>query len=192
VWLLVGLGNPGPRYAGTRHNAGFRVLERFAARHGIALDARRFHGHFGEGSAQGERVALLEPHTFMNRAGGAVAAALAGLALDDPSRELILVYDDVDLPFGRLRVRASGSAGGHRGVDHVIATLGRNDFARLRFGVGRPEPAGDTAEWVLEPFSAEEEQALPELLERAADALDAILSQGTPAAMNRYNADPAP
>lgn len=190
--LLVGLGNPGPRYAGTRHNAGFRVLERFAARHGIALDARRFDGHYGEGRAHGERVALLEPQIFMNRAGRAVVAAVAGLALEDAGRDLVLIYDDVDLPFGRLRVRPSGSAGGHRGVGDVVAALGRDDFTRLRFGVGRPQWTGDTAEWVLDSFSEEEERALPALLDRAAEALDTILVEGTLAAMNRHNPDPAP
>lgn len=194
--LVVGLGNPGSRYAGTRHNAGFRVLERFAERLGVALDEERFQGRFGKGwlsASEGpsEAVGLLEPLTFMNRSGAAVAEALAALPVADPARDLLLVVDDVDLPFGRLRLRPSGGAGGQRGLADVIAVLGRQDFPRLRFGIGRPEGGLETAEWVLSSFSSDEASRLSGLVSAASEAIEVALLEGVPAAMNRFNRDPA-
>ena len=141
--LVVGLGNPGSRYAGTRHNAGFRVAECFAARHAIALDSRSFGARFGRGRiptpAGGSLdVGVLEPQEFMNRSGDAVALALSMLPVEDPSRDLLVTLDDIDLPFGRLRLRAGGGAAGHKGLEHLIERLGRSDLPRLRFGIGRP------------------------------------------------------
>ena len=192
--LVVGLGNPGPRYADTRHNVGVRVLERFAGDHGLALDARRFASRFGSGSIAhgGERlaVALLAPETFMNRSGEAVAQAASELELEDVASDLLVVFDDVDLPFGRLRLRPGGSAGGHRGLGDVIERLARNDFARLRFGVGRPAPEQDTVDHVLEAFSAAEQAALPDHIARAARAIEVALCAGVSAAMNEFNRDP--
>jgi PTH1 family peptidyl-tRNA hydrolase len=194
VKLVVGLGNPGPRYADTRHNVGVRVLERFASEHGLALDVRRFGSRFGSGwLASGEpriAVALLAPETFMNRSGEAVAAAIAELGLSDVASDLLVVLDDVDLPFGRLRLRAAGGAGGHRGLADVILHLARHDFARLRFGVGRPAAEQETADHVLEAFSAAEQAVLPDRIERAARAVDAALQLGVATAMNEYNRDP--
>ena len=192
--LVVGLGNPGPRYADTRHNVGVRVLERFASDHGLALDAHRSASRFGSGSIAngGERldVALLAPETFMNRSGEAVAQAAAALELADVAADLLIVFDDVDLPFGRLRLRPSGGAGGHRGLADVIERLARRDFARLRFGVGRPAPEQDTRRHVLEEFSPAEQQALPDHIARAARAIEAALCVGVYAAMNEFNRDP--
>jgi PTH1 family peptidyl-tRNA hydrolase len=192
VKLVVGLGNPGPRYARTRHNVGFRIAECFAARHAIALDSERFGARFGRGriaAPAGESldVGVLEPQGFMNLSGDAVALALAKLPVDDPSHDLMVAFDDVDLPFGRLRLRAGGSAGGHKGLDHLIERLGRSDLPRLRFGVGRPSTPIDVTDWVLQRFSPEEEQALAGLVASAADALDAWLFEGLPIAMNRFN-----
>jgi PTH1 family peptidyl-tRNA hydrolase len=193
VKLVVGLGNPGPRYARTRHNVGFRIAERFAARHAIALDSDRFGARFGRGRiaapAGGDAldVGVLLPQEFMNCSGDAVALALSKLPLEDPARDLMVAFDDVDLPFGRLRLRAGGGAGGHKGLTDVIAKLGRDDLPRLRFGVGRPSTPIDVTDWVLQRFSPEEEQALPRLVDEAADALDASLFEGLTAAMNRYN-----
>ena len=192
--LLVGLGNPGPKYAVTRHNVGVRVLERFAREHGIAFEAERFAGRFGCGRLSGAatplEVALLAPQTFMNRSGAAVAAAIAQLPLADVAQDLLVVFDDVDLPFGRLRLRPSGGAGGHRGLADVIEQLARSDFARLRFGVGRPADGQETTEHVLEAFSVAEQVLLPARIERAARAVDAALRQGVAAAMNEWNRDP--
>ena len=193
MWLVVGLGNPGPRYARTRHNAGFRVVEHFAARHRIALDGECCEGRFGRGrhTPSGGDVAILEPLTFMNRSGDSVCAALRALELADPARELLVVYDDVDLPFGKLRLRASGSAGGHRGLEHIQECLERSDQRRLRFGIGRPSDGGDTTDYVLSPFEPDQEAALPAHLARASDALDAALGGDFQAAMGRFNPDPA-
>lgn len=194
--LVVGLGNPGRRYAATRHNVGFRVVERFAARHAIALDAQRFGGRFGRGRLVPDAgapldVGVLEPLTFMNRSGAAVAEALAALPVAEPAQDLMLAFDDVDLPFGRLRLRLGGGAGGHRGLADVIEVLGRRDLPRLRFGVGRPAVPMDTTDWVLTEFSEAEEAALPGRVDAAADALECALVDGVQAAMNRFNRDPA-
>ena len=194
--LVVGLGNPGPRYAATRHNIGFRIVEGFAERHGIAISEERFLGRFGRGpgprsGATRLDVAVLEPQTFMNLAGDSVADAVQQLRLEDVAAELLVVFDDVDLPFGRLRVRPGGGAGGHRGLAHVIECLGRSDFPRLRFGVGRPPGLLETADYVLQPFSPEEEVGVGARLVAAIDALDAALAEGIGPAMNRVNRDPA-
>lgn len=186
--LVVGLGNPGRRYARTRHNVGFRAVERFAERHRIALEAERFEGRFGRGRALGLDVGVLEPQTFMNLSGGSVAQALRMLPVGDPAEDLLVVFDDVDLPFGRLRVRAGGGAGGHRGMTDVIARIGRRDFARLRIGVGRSEGPADTVGHVLGRFSPEEEKALPALLDEASAAIEEVLVRGAASAMNRFNA----
>lgn len=190
--LVVGLGNPGPRYAPTRHNVGFRVVEHLAASRHIPWGAERFGGRFGRGRLGGLEVGLLEPLTWMNLSGDAVVEALEALPVGDPGSDLLVVLDDVDLPFGRLRLRPGGGGGGHRGLEHVIERLGTRDFPRLRFGVGRPQGAAETSDWVLSRFSPEEERALAVQLPRAADAVEAALCEGLPAAMNRYNADPAP
>jgi PTH1 family peptidyl-tRNA hydrolase len=187
---VVGLGNPGRRYARTRHNVGFRVIERLRERHRIALDAEAYGGRVGRGRIGGRETLLLEPQGFMNDSGGAVAAALADLPELDPGHALLVVYDDVDLPFGRLRLRAAGSSGGHRGMADVLLRLGRDDVARLRFGVGRSGP--DTTGHVLEGFSAAEEAALRHHLERACDAVETWLAEGVESAMDRFNAAPPP
>ena len=188
--LVVGLGNPGPEYAATRHNAGLRVVERLAERHAIALAAeRRLAARLGRGVVRGVRVALLAPLTFMNASGRSVAAALEALDPLDPAQDLLVVYDDLDLPFGRLRIRASGGAGGHRGLADVQQRLGRSDFARLRFGIGRPPVGLDPIDYVLAPFDAAEAAALPERLAAAADAVEVVLAEGVGRAMNQFNRD---
>jgi PTH1 family peptidyl-tRNA hydrolase len=193
---VVGLGNPGPRHARTRHNVGFRVAERFAAAHAIDMGREDFGGRFGTGEVAGAggpvRVAVLEPQGFMNRSGDAVAQAVAALPVEDPPRDLLVVLDDVDLPFGRLRLRKQGGAGGHRGLADVIERLARDDFPRLRFGIGRPGAGVDTRDHVLREFTPDEERSLPALLARAADAVALALTRGLDEAMNLYNPDPAP
>jgi PTH1 family peptidyl-tRNA hydrolase len=188
VKLVVGLGNPGSEYEATRHNVGFRVVERLAARHAIALaPERRLFGRFGAGRIAGHDVAILEPHTWMNRSGKAVLVALEARSLD-PAEDLLVVYDDLDLPFGKLRLRPSGGAGGHNGLSDIQKCLGRSDFARLRFGIGRPPPDVDPVEYVLAPFDAVELPRLPERLDAACDAVEAALAEGVVRAMNRVNA----
>jgi len=187
VKLIVGLGNPGPRHRRTRHNVGFRVLDALAARAGIALRERRFEGRFGAGPIAGAQVGLLAPETWMNRSGAAVEQALAKLPIPDPALDLLVVIDDADLPLGRLRLRARGSSGGHNGLADVLASLGREDVPRLRFGIGRPALPRDTVDWVLEPFTALEEERLAAALPRAAEAALCFVREGTEAAMNRFN-----
>jgi PTH1 family peptidyl-tRNA hydrolase len=190
VRLVVGLGNPGPEYAETRHNVGFRVVELVAARHGIALAERRFRGRFGTGRVRGVEVALLEPETWMNLSGRSVIEAVRELPLEDVTRDLLVVYDDLDLPFGRLRIRPAGGAGGHKGLGDIQDRLRRNDFPRLRFGIGRPPPGDDPVDYVLSPFGPEA-VGLAARLDAAADAVEAIWLEGVEAAMNRFNASEA-
>jgi PTH1 family peptidyl-tRNA hydrolase len=188
--LVVGLGNPGPRYARTRHNVGMRATERLRARWRLPPPDERFEGRFARARVEGLGgldVGVLEPETFMNESGRAVAAALRKLPIEDPAADLIVVLDDADLPFGRLRLRAAGSDGGHNGLADVLERLGRRDVPRLRIGIGRPALPMDTADFVLAKLSAEEETALPALLERTGDAVECFLREGIAPAMNRYN-----
>jgi len=188
VKLIVGLGNPGPRYRESRHNVGFRVVDCLASRLKIALEQARCEGHFGRGGALGFEVGLLEPQTFMNDSGRAVLAALAGLPVEEASRDLLVVYDDADLPLGRLRLRAQGGDGGHLGLRDVIASVGTREIPRLRFGIGRPPPFQDTVTHVLEEFSDSETRSLGPALDRAFAAVEVFLSDGVVAAMDQFNA----
>jgi len=189
--LVVGLGNPGRRYAGTRHNVGFRVAERLAERNRIALSSQKFEGRFGRGRVGDVEVGILAPETFMNLSGAAVAEALRYLPVDDWRDDLLVVSDDVDLPFPRLRLRPGGGAGGHKGLRDIISRIGGDAFARLRFGVGRPpDERIDTADHVLQGFSRAEEKELRGRLDEAAECIEAWLRDGVQAAMNRFNRDP--
>jgi peptidyl-tRNA hydrolase, PTH1 family len=187
VKLIVGLGNPGPRYARTRHNVGFRVLDAVAARLRAGPAESRFAGRYAEGELSGERVGLLAPETWMNQSGEAVAQALAALPALAPAADLLVVFDDADLPLGRLRLRARGSSGGHNGLGDVLERLGSEAVPRLRFGIGRPAEPRDTIEWVLAPFGPEEEVALADALPRAGEAVACFVAEGIAPAMNRFN-----
>jgi PTH1 family peptidyl-tRNA hydrolase len=192
VKLVVGLGNPGRHYAGTRHNVGFRVALRLAEAHGIAIDSKKFSARFGRGKIGVLDVGVLLPETFMNLSGESVCEALRLLPVGDPTVDLLVVSDDVDLPFGRLRLRPGGGAGGHKGLRDISERLGRDDFPRLRFGVGRPRhPGQETADFVLDGFAQDEEAALPARLDDAVRAVETFLNDGVKAAMNRWNRDPA-
>ncbi len=203
--LVVGLGNPGPRYVASRHNVGFRVVAALARSQGLDVARERFLGRFVEGTlpaGPGEtaapdavptRLGMLLPLTFMNRSGASVAAALEQLPGVDPARDLVVVYDDLDLPLGRLRLRPDGGAGGHRGMADVLDAVGSRDVPRVRFGIGRPAEPGDDArgevvDFVLDAFSSEEEQLLAERIPLAADAAVSLLRDGATTAMDRYNA----
>lgn len=185
--LVVGLGNPGPRFRHTRHNAGFRVLDAVAVRAGAGPPVSRFAGRYSEGVLAGQRVGLLAPETFMNRSGEALALALAALPIADPEADLLVVLDDADLPLGRLRLRTRGSSGGHNGLDDVLERLATEAVPRLRFGIGRPVEPRDTVDFVLEPFAPAEETLLAEALPRAADAVACFVAEGSAVAMNRFN-----
>ena len=187
--LVVGLGNPGDAYRATRHNAGFRVVERLAERAGVGFEPR-FDALYAECTIEGERVGLLMPQTWMNRSGAPVAQALAALPVEEPSRDVLVVFDEVDLAPGRLRIRGRGSDGGHRGLRDVLAQVD-GDLPRLRFGVGRSAHGAGTKDHVLAPFDADEERALADAwLPRAADAVACFVGSGVAEAMNRFNADP--
>ena len=183
--VIVGLGNPGRAYARSRHNAGFRVVLRVAERFGIAVATRKFGALTGRGAVAGRTALLALPQTFMNASGEAVAPLLGYFRAE--LEDLIVVHDDVDLEFGRLKVKQGGGTGGHKGLASLVEKLGTDAFARVRVGIGRPEPAGDVTDWVLERFSAAEEAALPAIVEEAADAVEAILRDGVTQAMNRFN-----
>lgn len=185
--LIVGLGNPGPRYQATRHNIGVRVLDALALRVGASRREKRYRGLTAEASLASTRVLLLAPETWMNRSGDAVAAALAAHPELEPASDLLVVFDDADLPLGRLRLRARGSSGGHNGLGDVLDRLAVDTVPRLRFGIGRPEEPSGTVDWVLTPFSGAEEVQLERALPRAVDAALCFVQDGIAPAMNRFN-----
>jgi len=187
--LIVGLGNPGDKYDRTRHNVGFDAVDELARRWGIALtDNRKFQGFYGEGRApHGDKIRLLKPQTFMNLSGQSIRATTDWYKLS-PSGVLI-IYDDMDLPLGRLRLRLSGSAGGHNGMKSAIAHLGTEAFPRLRLGIGNPRAKSDTGtiSHVLGQFSKAEAHLVSQILELAVDVIDHSLKQGIEKAMSLYN-----
>ena len=186
TWLIVGLGNPGREYEKTRHNAGFRAMDILAQKLGCKPDKLKYQGLYCQVNYQGKKLLLLKPQTFMNLSGRSVAPLAAFFKV--PAKNIIVMFDDISLPPGRLRIRADGSAGGHNGIKSIIAELGNQDFPRVKIGVGaKPHPDFDLADWVLSAFTAQEEKALQPALERAADAALAIIDHGVPEAANRFN-----
>lgn len=186
--LIVGLGNPEPKYDKTRHNIGFEALDALARRAQISwTENRRFQALFGEGCGpRGDKLRLLKPLTYMNRSGQAIRAATDWYKL--PPESVLIVYDDMDLPVGRLRLRLSGSAGGHNGMKSAIAHLGTQNFPRLRIGIGKSGNADkDTVSHVLGKFSPQESQLMPEVLQLVVDTVELSLKQGVEKAMSLYN-----
>jgi PTH1 family peptidyl-tRNA hydrolase len=186
-YLIAGLGNPGPRYADNRHNVGFRCLERLAQAHSLAFDRRQSRAHVALGAVGGMRAVLAKPRTFMNESGRAVAPLAHFYKV--PSELLMVVYDDLDLPLGAVRLRPGGGSGGHKGMRSIIEHLGTQDFPRLRIGIGRPPGRMDPADYVLQDFSTEEEPVLEETLGWAVAAVELWMEEGIEAAMNQYNRD---
>ena len=185
-WLIVGLGNPGREYEKTRHNAGFRAVDRLAEKLNCKIDKAKFQGLYGQTTYNGDKVYLLKPQTFMNLSGRAVVQLSAFFKI--PPARIIVMFDDISLEPGRLRVRADGSAGGHNGIKSIIAELGSQAFPRVKIGVGaKPHPQYDLADWVLSTFSANEEKDLVPALDRAADAALSIIDRGVPDTANRFN-----
>ena len=186
AWLIVGLGNPGKEYERSRHNCGFRALDILAKELGCSVDRGKFQGLYGQTVYHGKKLYLLKPLTYMNLSGRSVLQLSAYFSI--PPQRIIVLFDDISLEPGRLRVRANGSAGGHNGIKSIIQELGSQDFPRVKIGVGaKPHPDYDLADWVLSSFSAQEEKALSVSLPNAALASLAIIDCGLPEAANRFN-----
>ena len=186
MWLLVGLGNPGPKYEGTRHNVGFQVVDALVVRNRALSLRTKLGAEVGEARIGSERVLLCKPMEFMNTSGQAVVR-VAQFWKVEPARTVVM-YDDLDLSFGRLKLATGGGHGGHNGVRSIIAEWGTADFARVRVGVGRPTSSGhDAADYLLSDFKGAERKELPDLYSRAAEAAENIVTTGLTAAMNRFN-----
>lgn len=185
-WIIVGLGNPGREYERTRHNVGFRVIEKVASACGVKIDRLKFRALTRSAVIGGQKVLLTEPQTYMNASGAAVSA-LATFYKVKPER-ILVIFDDISLPVGRIRIRRDGSAGGHNGIKSLIQSLGTDQFPRVKVGVGaKPHPDYDLADWVLSKFSDREEKDLAPALDHAADAVEAILTKGLDKAASAYN-----
>ena len=185
-WLIVGLGNPGPEYAKTRHNAGFRAIDILADKLGCRVDKGKFQGLYNQVSYKDNKLFLLKPQTYMNLSGQSVKQLAAFFHI--PTQNIIVMFDDISLEPGRLRIRADGSAGGHNGIKSIISCIGGQNFPRVKIGVGaKPHPDYDLANWVLSNFTASEEKDLVSALDRAADAALCIIDRGVPESANRYN-----
>ncbi len=186
TWLIVGLGNPGREYEKSRHNAGFRAIDILADKLGCRIDRLKFQGLYGQCTYKGTKLMLLKPQTYMNLSGRSVLQLSAYFSI--PPQKIIVLFDDISLEPGRLRIRADGSAGGHNGIKSIIQELGAQNFPRVKIGVGaKPHPDYDLADWVLSSFSAPEEKALTVSLPNAADAALAIIDKGVPEAANKFN-----
>ena len=186
AWLIVGLVNPGKQYERTRQNSGFRAIDILAQSLGCKIDKGKFQGLYGQTTYQGKKLYLLKPQTFMNLSGRSVLQMSAYYAI--PPQRVIVLFDDISLEPGRLRIRAEGSAGGHNGIKSIINELGSQDFPRVKIGVGaKPHAEQDLADWVLSSFSATEEKALSAALPYAGDAALCIIDHGVPETANRFN-----
>jgi peptidyl-tRNA hydrolase, PTH1 family len=184
VKVIVGLGNPGGTYQWTRHNIGFQVLDRLAEESRIPLGHRRFKTHYGKGTIHSLDVLLVQPQTFMNLSGLAVKGVMQYYKAGPEN--LMVIHDDLDLPFGALRIKRWGGDGGHQGVRSIIDSLGGNTFLRLKVGIGRPPRGMDPADYVLRVFEEPERRELDEVLTRAAECLVVMISEGVEKAMNRF------
>lgn len=185
-FLVVGLGNPGPKYETTRHNAGFLVLDLLADRLGSRFKAHKGRADVVEGRLAGRPVALAKPKSYMNDSGGPVVSIARFYKV--PIERIVVVHDELDLPFGSLRIKRGGGDGGHNGLRSTSSALGSKEYARVRFGIGRPPGRQDPADYVLHDFSAVERKDLGFEIDRAADAVEAVLADGVEAAQNRFHA----
>lgn len=182
--ILVGLGNPGTAYKESRHNIGFRVVDRLAEKNQVSLSQKRFKARFGRGSIRSQEVILVQPLTFMNLSGQAIREVLG--FYKSAIADLVVIHDDLDLPFGALRIKRWGGDGGHQGIRSIIDALGGNNFLRLKVGIGRPPDGLDPADYVLGRFQPSEERSMAEIICHAAECVSVMISEGIEAAMNRY------
>lgn len=185
-WLIVGLGNPGKEYAATKHNCGFRAIDLIAETLNCKIDKGKFQGLYGQTTYNGTKLYLLKPQTFMNLSGRSVLQLSSYFGI--PPQRIIVLFDDISLEPGRIRIRADGSAGGHNGIKSIIAEIGSQDFPRVKIGVGaKPHKDADLADWVLSGFSANEEKAMAVSLKNAANSALCIIEKGVSEAANRFN-----
>lgn len=187
LYLVVGLGNPGPAYAANRHNAGFMVLDLLAERHGARFKAHKGKADVVEGRWAGQRVVLAKPKCYMNESGGPVASLRDFFKV--PIDRIVVVHDELDIPYASLRLKLGGGDNGHNGLKSVTKSLGSKDYLRVRFGVGRPPGRQDPADFVLKDFSAAERKELPFHIDRAADAVEALLTSPLEIAQNTFHVD---
>ena len=185
AWLVVGLGNPGEAYRDTRHNAGFKVVEELSRRFAIPLDRNKFQTRFGRGHIEGIEVVLVKPLAFMNNSGPPVRRLADFFKISNSW--LLVIHDDVDLSFGRIKIKEKGGHGGHNGLKSLMSVFGSGDFARLRIGIGRPAQKADVTGHVLGQYSLEESDLLDRIVARARDAAVTVLTKGPKEAMNRFN-----
>lgn len=186
MYVIAGLGNPGGKYEKTRHNVGFQVIDRLAAKYHIDINMKKHRALCGTGVIEGVKVLLIKPQTYMNLSGESIREVLDFYKMD-PERELLVIYDDVSLKPGQLRIRKKGSAGGHNGIKNIIQHLGTQVFARIKIGVGEKPEGYDLADYVLGRFSGEDEKLMSDAYERAVQAAAAVLTCGADKAMNDYN-----
>ena len=189
MFLIVGLGNPGAEYEWSRHNLGFMLIDRLARDAGVECKRKECRSLVVRTTIDQAQVKLVKPQTFMNLSGEAVSCLVTKHGLGEPGRHLIVITDDLALPFGKIRIRERGSAGGHNGLKSIIASLGTNEFLRLRIGIQPEHPINDTKSFVLDTFSRSARKAVEEMMERSADALRTILRDGVLKAMSLYNSD---
>lgn len=186
MYIIAGLGNPGRDYVGTRHNIGFETIDAIAAKYDISVKKGKFNAIYGEGYISGEKVVLVKPQTYMNLSGESIREFKAWYKTENS--QIIIIYDDVSLPVGKMRIRSKGSAGGHNGVKSIIYHLQTETFPRIKIGVGQPQHEDyDLADYVLGRFSADEVKALVPIAIKAAEAVETIISKGCDRAMSLYN-----
>ncbi len=183
--IVVGLGNPGPKYAETRHNAGFWSIDRLAKEHSIELERKHKTSIIGEGIIEGKRVVLVKPRTFVNRSGESIRYLMARYSVSP--QKILVVYDDINLTPGKLRLRPQGSAGGHNGIKSIIETIGTQEFPRMRVGVGRQEDGNDQIQHVIGTMSTDERKVVDESVERVVQSVSTLLTEGIDVTMNRFN-----
>lgn len=186
MFIIVGLGNPAAQYEGTRHNVGFDVIDALADKYNISVETRKSRAYIGKGIIEGQKVILAKPQTYMNLSGESVRSLTDYYKIDEES-ELLVIYDDVSLDVGQLRIRKKGSAGGHNGIKNIIANLGTNVFLRIKIGVGEKPKKYDLADYVLSHFTKSEREEMEKGYEKAVEAAGMILRDGAEAAMNEFN-----
>ena len=185
MYIIAGLGNPTAQYRGTRHNVGFEVIDYLADKYNIDVTTKKFKGLIGTGAIEGQKVVLVKPQTFMNLSGECIQEVMNYYKTD--ISDLIVVYDDINLEPGQLRVRGKGSAGGHNGIKNIIAHLGTQEFPRIKVGVGDKPPRMDLADYVLSRFSKEDREKMEQAFKDAAEAVEVMIAEGPDAAMNQFN-----